>query len=214
VSVPGFDHSACGGTHPRSTGAVGLLHIRRREKRGTETRIELVCGPRALRDLRKKGALLGRIAGTLTVGLDEVEDAVRRVREQEEAARKRLRTVMETLLAYEAHDLLTRAELAGATPMVHLVRDDLSLDEARTLARVVTGGGGLIVLGISGEKAQLLVGRPSDHSLDCGKLVREVLAAFGGRGGGQPAIAQGGIPDPSRLADAVAATVSRIKEQA
>ena len=214
VSVEGFDHSACGGTHPRSTGAVGLLHIRRREKRGTETRIEFICGGRALRDLRKKGALLGQIAGSLTVGLDEVEDAVRRVREQEDAARKRLRTVMETLLAYEAHDLLARAEQVGATPVVHLIRDDLSLDEARTLARVVTGGGGLIVLGISGDKAQMLVGRPADHALDCGKLVREVLAAFGGRGGGQPAMAQGGIPDPNRLADAVAAAVSKIKEQA
>jgi len=214
VSVQGFDHSACGGTHPRSTGVVGLLHIRRREKRGSETRIEFICGSRALRDLRKNGALLGRIAGSLTVGLDEVEDAVRRVREQEESSRKRLATVMATLLTYEAHDLLARAERVGATPVVHLIRDDLSLDEARTLARVVTGSGGLIVLGISGDKAQMLVGRPADHALDCGKLVREVLAAFGGRGGGQPAMAQGGIPDPNRLADAVAAAVSTIKEQA
>jgi alanyl-tRNA synthetase len=214
VSVEGFDHSACGGTHPRSTGAVGLLHIRRREKRGAETRIEFICGGRALRDLRKKGALLGRIAGSLTVGLDEVEDAVRRVREQEEASRKRLATVMVTLLTYQGHDLLAGAGQARATPVVHLVRDDLSLDEARTLAHAVTGGGGLIVLGIKGEKAQLLVGRPADHSLDCGKLVREVLTAFGGRGGGQPAMAQGGIPDPNRLADAVAEAVSKIKEQA
>jgi alanyl-tRNA synthetase len=214
VSVQGFDHSACGGTHPRSTGAVGLLHIRRREKRGAETRIEFICGGRALRDLRKKGALLGRIAGSLTVGLDEVEDAVRRVREQEESSRKRLATVMATLLAHEARDLVAQAEPAGATPMVHLVRDDLSLDEARTLAHAVTGSGGLIVLGISGDKAQMLVGRPADHALDCGQLVREVLTAFGGRGGGQPAMAQGGIPDPNRLADAVAAAVSKIEEQA
>ena len=214
VSVQGFDHSACGGTHPRSTGAVGLLHIRRREKRGSETRVEFICGSRALRDLRKKSALLGRIAGNFTVGLDEVEVAVRRVREQEESSRKRLATVMATLLAHEARDLVAQAEPAGATPMVHLVRDDLSLDEARTLAHAVTGSGGLIVLGISGDKAQMLVGRPADHALDCGQLVREVLTAFGGRGGGQPAMAQGGIPDPNRLADAVAAAVSKIEEQA
>ena len=214
VSVEGFDHSACGGTHPRSTGVVGLLHIRRREKRGSETRVEFICGSRALRDLRKKSALLGRIAGNFTVGLDEVEVAVRRVREQEESSRKRLATVMATLLAHEARDLVAQAEPAGATPMVHLVRDDLSLDEARTLAHAVTGSGGLIVLGISGDKAQMLVGRPADHALDCGQLVREVLTAFGGRGGGQPAMAQGGIPDPNRLADAVAAAVSKIEEQA
>ncbi|MEP7190424.1 MAG: alanyl-tRNA editing protein, partial [Roseiflexaceae bacterium] len=27
VSVPDFDHSACGGTHPRATGGVGMLHL-------------------------------------------------------------------------------------------------------------------------------------------------------------------------------------------
>lgn len=214
VSVAGFDYSACGGTHPRSTGAVGLLHIRRREKRGAETRVEFVCGGRALRDLRRKGALLGRIAASFTVGLEEVEDAVRRLRDQEEASRKRLAGVMEKLLAYEALDLVARAERVGATPVVHLVRDDLSLEEARTLARSVTAGGAVIVLGLRGEKAQLLVARPAAHTLDCGKLVREVLAGFGGRGGGQPVMAQGGVPDPNRLADAVAAAFSNLREQA
>mgnify|MGYP001355551239 CR=1 FL=1 len=213
VSVEGFDHAACGGTHPRSTGAVGVLHIRRREKRGADTRVEFMCGGRALRDLRKKGVLLGRIAASFTVGVDEVEDAIRRVREQEESTRKRLATIMNTLLAHEARELVAGAERVGDTPLVHRVRDDLSLDEARTLARAVTTGGGIVVLGVLSDKAQLLVGRPADHGLDCGTLVREVLNAFGGRGGGQPAMAQGGIPDAAKIGDAVAAAVAKVRER-
>src|SRR3954451_23614472 len=90
VSVPDFDHSACGGTHPRATGGVGMLHLRRWERRGDVIRIEFVCGGRALRDLRWKNAALGRLAGALGVGPEEVEAAVLRVRENEERARKRL----------------------------------------------------------------------------------------------------------------------------
>src|SRR5690606_19292872 len=46
VSVPDFDHSACGGTHPRSTGGVGVLHVRRWERRGDTVRLEFLCGGR------------------------------------------------------------------------------------------------------------------------------------------------------------------------
>ena len=71
VSVPDFDHSACGGTHPRATGGVGLLHLRRWERRGDVTRVEFLCGGRALRDLRWKNAALGRLATVLSVGAEE-----------------------------------------------------------------------------------------------------------------------------------------------
>ena len=214
VSVPGFDHSACGGTHPRSTGAVGLLHVRRRERRGAETRVEFVCGGRALGDVRRKSAMLARIAAGFTVGLDEVEDAIQRVRDQEDASRKRLATVMERLLGYEARDLAAAAPPVGGTPLVQQIRDDLSLDEARTLARSIAAVGAVAVLGVKGDKAQLIVARPEGHPLDCGKLIREGLGPLGGKGGGPPAMAQGGVPDAARLEEAVTALAKRIGETA
>ncbi len=121
VSVPDFDHSACGGTHPRATGGVGLLHIRRWERRassssgqgGSAVRVEFLCGGRALRDLRWKNAAFGRLAAALSVGAEQVEAATARLREAEERARKRLETVGEQLIAYEAHELIEHAERTG-----------------------------------------------------------------------------------------------------
>lgn len=201
VSVEGFDHSACGGTHPRSTGAVGLLHVRRRERRGSETRIEFVCGGRVLRDLRLRGGLLQRLGNLFTAGIDDLEGAIARLRENEEAGRKRLTQVTERLLVHEAAGL---ASEAGAARTVRVVRDDLSLDEARLLARLVADAGAVAIVGVKGEKSQLVMARPSDlTAVDCGRIIREVLQRFGGKGGGQPAAAQGGLPDPSRLTEAV-----------
>lgn len=199
VSVPGFDHSACGGTHPRSTGAVGILHVRRRERRGGETRVEFVCGGRALRDLRARGSLLTRIAAGMSVGLDELEEAVGRLRDSEAGARKRLAATMEQLLSYEARDLVSSAPRIGDVAVVRRVRDGMDLGEARLLAAAITAGGGVALLGVRGEKAQVVIARPDGHPLDCGQALREALAAFGGRGGGQPAMAQGGVPDASLL---------------
>jgi alanyl-tRNA synthetase len=199
VSVPDFDHSACGGTHPRSTGAVGLLHIRRRERRGTDTRVEFVCGGRVLRDLRVRTGLLSRLGTAFTAGIDDLEAAVDRLKLNEEQARKRLAHVTERLLVFEAGELMRQSSATNAK-VIRLVRDDLSLDEARLLARLIAERDGIAVIGVKGEKSQLVMARPAAAERpDCGKIVRDVLQRFGGRGGGQPMAAQGGIPDPAQL---------------
>jgi alanyl-tRNA synthetase len=211
VSVPDFDHSACGGTHPRATGGVGLLHLRRWERRGDQTRVEFVCGGRALRDLRWKNAALGRLAAALSVGAEEVEAAVLRVRENEERARKRLEEAGEQLIGYEAQDLVSRAELVGIVRVVRQAYAGRSLEEVRGLAKAIAAGGCLALLGLRAEKAQLIFARAEGLEIDCGRLLRETLAMFGGRGGGQPALAQGGLPDPNMLQQALDAAVGRLE---
>ncbi len=49
VQVEGFDASPCGGTHVSRTGEIGPIAVRRWERRGQETRVEFLCGWRALR---------------------------------------------------------------------------------------------------------------------------------------------------------------------
>jgi alanyl-tRNA synthetase len=205
VSVPDFDHSACGGTHPGATGAVGVLHVRRRERRGEDTRVEFVAGGRALRDLARKHDILQRVAASLTVGLDEVEEKVRRLRESEDAARRAIADAATRLAAYEAAERLAAAPaLASGARVVRLVLDDRTMDDARALARAIAERGGIAVLGVRAAKPQLLFARGPDAGVDVGALLRATATEFGGRGGGQPAMAQGGIADASRLEEAVA----------
>jgi len=203
VSVAHFDHSACGGTHPRRTGEVGLLHVRRREKRGAETRVEFLCGARALADLRRKTGVLARLSADLSVGLDEIEEAVARTRERESAARKRLAVLTERLLESDAAELAARAR-AGGSRVVAVVRADLDAAGARGLAQAIARAGAVAVVGLRAEKPQLILVRPEGSPVDCAAIVREVLSRAGGKGGGQPAVAQGGVPDAA-LVDRVVA---------
>jgi len=113
--------------------------------------------------------------------------------------------VTEQLLGFEAVAL---AEAAQGRP-VAVVRDDLGLDEARLLARLVAERGVTAIIGVTGTKAQIVMTRPPAAAApDCGRVLREVLARFGGKGGGQPQGAQGGVPDPARLAEVVAALLA------
>jgi alanyl-tRNA synthetase len=212
VSVPDFDHSACGGTHPRATGGVGLLHIRRWDRRGDALRVEFLCGGRALRDLRWKNAVLGRLASAFSVGAEEVEVAATRLREAEERARKRLEDIADQLIGYEAQQLIERAELVGNVRVVRQAFEDRGLDEVRALAKAIASGGCVALLGLRAEKTQLIFARAEGLSVDCGALLRAALAPLGGRGGGQPALAQGGLPDPARLEEALAAALELLPQ--
>lgn len=199
VSAGDFDHSACGGTHPNATGAVGLIHIRRSEKRGESLRIEFVCGGRALQDLRWKNATLGRIAAGFSVAQPQAEQAVERLREQEQHVRKQFQQAEQQLLEFEAKALVEQAQRIGQLKVVTHVwqREPQTV---RQLANLVAQAGGVALFGVASSKPQLMF---AGQGIDCGAILRQVVAAFGGKGGGSVQQAQGGIANTNDLAAAL-----------
>lgn len=211
VSVPDFDHSACGGTHPHTTGGVGILHVRRWERRGELTRVEFLCGARALHDYRHRDALVTRLATSASVGIDEIEATIERLREAEERSRKQLAKAQQQLIGYEALELIERAHIAGITRVVQQVFEDRDIVDIRILAQNITENGDVALFGIrNGGRGQVLFASGSNIAIDCNGLLRETLAHFGGRGGGQANLAQGGIPDADRLTEVLDTAFAKI----
>lgn len=216
VSVPDFDHSACGGTHPTATGAVGMLHIRRTEKRGAETRVEFVCGGRALRDLRWKHGLVTRLAGAASVGLDELEEKVTRLQAEHGALRKELTETRSILRGWIAQEMIDTQGSGGPVRVLSEVFRDRPAEEVRLLAMEVAARNGCALFAaVDGDRATLVFAAPTvpdgGPPCDCGALLREVLAEFGGRGGGQRTLAQGSLADPARAQEAVRWAAERVR---
>ena len=203
VSAGDFDHSACGGTHPRRTGEVGMVVVRRWERRGDVLRTEFVCGWRVLHDYRWKNTLIQRLAGDLSVGASDLPAAVERIRAAAERSRRSLAVAQEQLLVHEAAALLLEAPRVGDAPLVARVFEDRDLEQLRRLARLIAEGGGIALLGLAGAKAQLVFARAEHLPDDMGRILREAAAIVGGRGGGRPEAAQGGGPDGARLEEAI-----------
>jgi alanyl-tRNA synthetase len=55
------------------------------------------------------------------------------------------------------------------------------------------------------QPATVMVAASPDTGLNAGALLKTVLAAVGGRGGGSASLAQGTVPDPDQLDQVVAA---------
>ena len=85
-----FDCIACCGTHPSTTGQVGLLAIYKTEANKGMTRIYFDCGALALRRLEEDSATLSRIAVSRSCSNQDLEDRIAKEDERNSELRARL----------------------------------------------------------------------------------------------------------------------------
>lgn len=194
VAIGDFDLNACGGTHVKQSAEVGLIKILRTEKQKKGTRVEFVCGQRALADYGRKHAIIAGLAADFTCGIPEVPDVVNKLRSESQSLRKDLRSTRDELLDYEAKRLL--AETAGQNG-IKVIRGswpDRDMNDLRGLATRLTASSGVVALvGSAGEKANFVFARSADLGQDMNKLFRSAIIQLNGaRGGGSSNLAQGG----------------------
>jgi alanyl-tRNA synthetase len=209
VSIDGIDRSACGGTHVRSTAEIGVVLVRSVEKVRKTTRVEFVCGARAVRRARRDYESLSQIAASLSASLDDAAPLVTaqadRVKESD-SARKKLEKELAIFQARQRYDAATPDERGVRTVVI---RDAASMDELRTLAQAAFALPAVVVVGALSNPPSVLVASSEDSGVDAGRLLKERLAAVGGRGGGSPRLAQGSVPDTSAVNALVEQIVNR-----
>jgi alanyl-tRNA synthetase len=207
VQVEGMDVSACGGTHVRAAGEIGLIKITAAKRRGQETRVEFLCGQRALADYQAKHELLAEIAAEFTVSHWEVADLVRRLDGELKETRRDLRRMRNDFLTALAASLWHGAEQVGELRVVSASLDGRSADDIKHLAQRLVDNPDTVVLLAAGDPAggrgNLTFARSEGIELHMGELLRKACTAIGGRGGGRPEFAQGGAPDANLLAQAL-----------
>jgi alanyl-tRNA synthetase len=210
VEVDGFDYSACGGTHVRRTGEIGLIRIGPAEKIRGNLRFEFLCGGRALGDYRVKDRAARKLAGALSCAPACVPAQVEKLSAEHKTLKKRARRLDERLAAFEAAEIVHEATgriLAG-------VLDDRTPEEVRFLAlNVVKSGEFAVAYGAAGEsQGHVILARAEALKADLRQAVPAVAAVAPVKGGGGPSLVELVVADKSRLEDAVAAAAAWLRE--
>jgi alanyl-tRNA synthetase len=193
IDIEHFDLSACGGTHVSRTGAIGIVAISGWERFRGGTRIEFVCGGRALlayrslRDLVAAGTrLVSTVPGDLPVGIERLQNESKDLKRQ-------IKELQSRLVTYEAGALAGAAEQAGATRVVAAALDAWDAPGLKSIATAIAGRAGHVAILIGTiPPAPIVVARSADESLDCAVMLKQIVSRFGGKGGGRPELAQGG----------------------
>lgn len=204
ISIADIDRSACGGTHVRSTGEIGVIFLRGTERVRKTMRVEFVCGLRAVARARADYQALSGIASTMSTSIDLVGTLVASQAAQmkeNEQARRRLEKELARYRAAELH--------AAASPnsegvrLVIVEKTNETMDQLRALAQAMLDRERVILVSMTPEGG-LLLAATEDSGQDAGKLLREAVNAAGGKGGGSPRLAQGSTT-ADKTADAIRA---------
>ncbi len=202
IEIADFDLSACGGTHVGATGQIGSILLRKTENVRQGVRVEFVCGGRAVRTARSDYTALSEAAGLFSTHLGDVPTQIRKTFEDTKSLRKQREGAMEQLAEALARTALgEEAATQGRTLVVRTFADrDVSF--AKLFAqRVARAGVPAIALVASAmDPPGLVFAQAAGGTEDMGALLKQVLAAVGGRGGGSRDFAQGGVPAGSDVA--------------
>ncbi|MBI4364874.1 MAG: hypothetical protein HY568_05530, partial [Candidatus Latescibacteria bacterium] len=209
VEVAGFDWSACGGTHVRHAGQVGIITILSTERYKGGTRVSFVCGGRALRRQRERGRLLREICLEFTAGESDLPRAVARLKEDRERADRRLKLLLNEALQHEANKLVSDAPRGLHGPVVARHFPEREASEVGLLASFIAGLGGIALLAAGEETPRAHFSAPAG-TMAMGTLLGRVCREFGGKGGGRPESAQGAIPRQSLTAALQAAEAAAL----
>lgn len=203
VTIAGLDRSACGGTHVRATGEIGAILLRRAERVRKSTRVEFLCGDRAIARARGDYDVLSALAQGMSCSIDELAALVPAQQEQLralEGERRRLEEEVSVARARDAYALLT-PDAAGIRRLVER-RPSGKADAARAFALAFCAlPKATFAVAVEAPPA-ILYAASDDSGIDAGRALKGALGAVGGRGGGSPRLAQGTVPDATAL-DAV-----------
>lgn len=211
VHIGDYDCSACGGTHLRSTGELGLVHITGWQSHGDHTRVTFVCGRRALSDYFFKDRICQEVANHLSVAVEEMPEAVVRLEKAEGEARREARDLRTRVLDLELSGLLDEAEAVGDVKVLYRLLEGHDGDNMRYVARglVEERQGVIALLAVTDPAPQICFARSGDVGVDMPGLLRDAAAPYGGRGGGEPHLAQGG----GMAAEDIPHVLSRAREE-
>ena len=188
IDVKDYDLSACGGTHVERTGAIGIIAIGGWEKFRGGSRVEFLCGDRALQRFRLWRDSLAAMQKHLSVPPVEMAPSIERMQEDSKALQRTIRGFQEKVAAHEAAALLAKGH--------HIVEaiEGWDAQGLKAIAAAATAAQpeAVVVLFTTASPAQVVVARGAAARADANAILKQLAATFGGKGGGKPDLAQGG----------------------
>lgn len=186
VAMGDFEMVACGGTHPASTGRIGLLKIISAIPAKGKIRVSFVCGGRAVGLFQTYMRYADKAGAALSSPVEKLSAAAAELKYRLSEAEKRANRL-------ETREILAKMEesgekLKGVTLCTLILPETDSRAVTAAISEYISTKGRAVLLA-AGEK--LTFARSADVNINMNELIKRV-----GRGGGRPDMASGaGIPE-------------------
>lgn len=192
VEIDDWDISACGGTHVANTAEIGLITVLAVSNPGEDLfRVEFTVGPPAIQQRVDEQRAASRAARTLDTSVENLAQRVEGLVDDNKTVRTECEELTQQLLdarlAALAENTYTRN---GNEWLVGTIENVGPNDVADHIRPVDTEMADVVLLAGTNGSTFVVVGTAGTQ--DATDILIDVTNEFGGGGGGQPTLAQGG----------------------
>ena len=188
VAMGDFEMVACGGTHPASTGRIGIVKVTGVIPAKGKARVSFVCGGRALRLFRSYMHAADKAGAALSCPVEKLSRAASELNSRVAEAERKARRYETAEILGKIREAENPEDLRGIALAAVVLEDADAKAVSAAVSAYVAEKGKVLLLGV-GER--LTFARSADVKIDMNELIRRV-----GRGGGRPDMAGGaGIPE-------------------
>ncbi len=220
IGTDSFSAEFCGGTHLNRTGEVGFFKIVGEEgiAKGVR-RITAVTGPRAVEHVQHIERSVRESAGLLNTAPDQLASRIAAMQEEIKKLRKQLTKGAAADVKSVRQKLLDEAERVNGSAMVVGELPEVPIEQIREAADWLRtqAGSAVVCLGIVAEGKPMLIAAVTDDlvakGVKAGDLIKTIVPAIDGRGGGKPNLAQAGGNKAEGIPDALTAATKWLREK-
>ena len=219
VCTMGDSVEFCGGTHVHNTCEIGTFKIISESSVAAGVRrIEAATGMGVLELLNNAEGIIGAVASEFkAAGQAEVVAKAQAVAKELKAQAREIESLQAQLANGKIKELFENTVTVKGVRYIHAILKDTASDSLRTLGDQVkadapdvvavfaaTNEGKSSVLAVCGADAV----KAGAHA---GKLIKEITAQLGGKGGGRPDSAMGGVADLSKAEEVLSGVAGMLE---
>ena len=164
--------------------------------------------------------LIEKTAAALKINqINEIDHKAESVMAQCRELEKAVDSFKEKMAAAKANNIMTGIKHIGEISLITAQVDGMGADEMKSMADKIKAEvpNSVAVMGAETDGKITFVAMASKEAVKlgvhCGKIIKDITAVAGGRGGGKPDMAQGGGSDASKIDDALAKVDEIVAEQ-
>ncbi len=185
VTIPGVDICACCAPHVKSTGEIGVIHLKDMMRHRGGVRIRMICGRDALLDYEEKAKSVLSISNLLSARQEEVADATENLLSQIADKNRKIAELSRNLAVLKAE------AIQETTENICIFEESSDIETLRLLANLGKKKTSKSCVVLSGNDASGYSYIIASENVNLRELSKDINTALSGRGGGREDMIQG-----------------------
>ncbi len=219
VRIQGWDAEACGGTHCKRTGELGVFKIEKAGKLqdGVE-RIIFSAGEPALKRINQQGEALAKASELLKTTPEKLPESIKTIVAERDSLERELERVHAKTTESHVKQLAKKAIALGTVRLVlSKTAKRKGIDAVEVANRLKESDPNIIAVIFEVSERVQVVAAAGDQAVkagvNAGQIVSEASKLLGGGGGGRPFFATGGGSSKDKVDEAIKAAEQVVTKQ-